>query len=277
MNRIFSLIFFLFPHAAALHSQEHEHYGESLIERSSAVNRFFVKIDVSSTNLLRGEFRTSQYFLFEDVPKKTKKLFRPSDPNLNIIYKKGKMWFQQDLNSPIEKTPTGWLVDTDFFEAVTHSPAKMMLEGCKTGNLLTTLSQGTILKKVETKDETILDVQVNPRTRAQYVFSDRELKLPIRASMRVAWDTQTNRTIESDDERAYIVHLFENQAEWKKHKDIYLPTRLELEYTFGSKTAIPQTLLKLDLKWLVKEQIEMYSNEEILSKDFDKVIPTLFE
>lgn len=277
MRLLIAFLAFFFLDSVVLRGQEDEGFGESLIERSSEVNRFLVKIDVSSTNLLRGEFRTSQYFLFEDVPKKTKKLFRPSDPNLNIIYKKGKMWFQQDLISPIEKTPTGWLVETDFFEAVTHSPAKMMLQGCKTGNLLTTLSQGTILKKVETKDETILDVQVNPRTRAQYVFSDRELKLPIRASMRVAWDTQTNRAIESDDERAYIVHLFENQAEWKKHKDIYLPTRLELEYTFGSKTAIPQTLLKLDLKWLVKEQIEMYSNEDILSKDFDKVIPTLFE
>jgi len=274
MLTAFVFVLFLSCH---LHSQDEQGFGEILVEKSSAVGRYLVRIDVENTDLPNGQFHKAQFYLFEDVSNRIKKLYVLDKPHLNITYKKGKKLFGVNSDLALEKFPNDWLIETDFFEAVAYSPAKIALSSCKTGSLLTTLSQATILSKTLANGETILNVQINPRTRAQYVFSEEDQKLPVRGSMRVAWSQSENKSIESDDEKDYIVNLFDNQAKWKKHQNVYVPYRLELEYTFGGKTAIPQMLVKIDLSWRVNEQIEKFSNEDFLSSDFVELLPSLFD
>lgn len=262
-----------------VHSQEpnQKGYGELLIEKSNSVSRYLVRLDLESTDMASATVEKAQFFLFEDVLEKTKKLVAPTAPNLSIIYKKGKKWVGNQPQESTTYSPNDWLVETDFFEIVTCSPVKTDESKCKTGNLLTTLQRATILKEATVNSETTIDAQITPKTRAQFVFSENSGGLPIRASMRLAWSKLKNATIESDDEKDYIVYLFENEAKWKKQGDVFVPDSVELVYIFGDRTAIPQTLLKIKFAWLLKEQIEKFSNEEFLSDDIDDIIPTLFD
>lgn len=252
-------------------------YGELLIEKSGAINRYVVKLDIEDTNLAEGTVDNAQFFLFEDVQEKTKKLIVPSAPHLNITYKKGKKWVGNQSRESSTTSPHDWLIETDFFEAVTCSIVKVGDSKCRTGYLLTTLERATILKEATVNGETIIDVQNTPKTRSQFVFSEKSGGLPIRASMRLAWSKVNNATIASDDEKDYIVYLFENEATWKKQGDVFVPESIDFSYTNGDRTAIPQVLTKIKFTWLLKEQIDKFSNEDFLSNDINDLVPTLFD
>ncbi len=76
------------------HSQEpnQKGYGELLIEKSGSIGRYVVRLDKESTDLTNGTVKNEQFFLFEDVQEKTKKLIAPGAPKWNITYKRGKKW-----------------------------------------------------------------------------------------------------------------------------------------------------------------------------------------
>jgi hypothetical protein len=262
-----------------VHSQEptQKGHGELLIEKSGAIDRYVVKLDVEDTNLAEGTVEKAQFFLFEDVKEKTKKLIAPAAPQLNITYKKGKKWVGNQPRESSTTSPHDWLVETDFFEAVTCSIVKVGDSKCKTGYLLTTLERVTVLNEATVNGETIIDVQNTPKTRSQFVFSEKSGGLPIRASMRLAWSKVKNATIASDDEKDYIVYLFENEATWKKQGDVFVPDSIDFSYTNGDRTAIPQVLTKIKFTWLLKEQIDKFSNEDFLSNDINELVPTLFD
>ena len=261
------------------HSQEpnQKGYGERLIEKSGSIGRYVVRLDKESTDLTNGTVKNEQFFLFEDVQEKTKKLIAPGAPKWNITYKRGKKWVGNRSRESNATSPYDWLIETDFFEAVTCSIFEVGDSKCRTGYLLTTLERATILKEATVNGETIIDVQNTPKTRSQFVFSEKSGGLPIRASMRLAWSKVNNATIASDDEKDYIVYLFENEATWKKQGDVFVPESIDFSYTNGDRTAIPQVLTKIKFTWLLKEKIEKFSNEDFLSNDINDLVPTLFD
>jgi hypothetical protein len=97
---VFSLVISL---SCTGHSQEpnQKGYGELLIEKSGSIGRYVVRLDIESTELAIGTVQNEQFFLFEDVQEKTKKLIAPATPHWNITYKKGKKWVG---NRPKEST-----------------------------------------------------------------------------------------------------------------------------------------------------------------------------
>jgi hypothetical protein len=252
-------------------------HGELLIEKSGLIGRYVVRLDIESTELANGTVENEQFFLFEDVQEKTKKLIAPAAPHWNVTYKRGKKWVGNRSRESTTTSPYDWLIETDFFEAVTCSIFKVGDSKCKTGYLLTTLERATILKEATVNGETIIDVQNTPKTRSQFVFSEKSGGLPIRASMRLAWSKVKNATIASDDEKDYIVYLFENEATWKKQGEVFVPDSMEFSYTNGDRTAIPQILKRIKFSWLLKEQIDKFSNEDFLSNDINELVPTLFD
>jgi hypothetical protein len=265
--------------SCTVHSQEpnQKGYGELLVEKSGSIGRYVVRLDLENTDLADGTVEKTQFFLFEDVQQKTKKLIVPTVPRLNITYKKGKKWVGDQSEESSTTSPYDWLIETDFFEAVTCSILKVGDSKCRTGYLLTTLERATILKEATVNGETIIDVQNTPKTRSQFVFSEKSGGLPIRASMRLAWSKAKNATIASDDEKDYIVNLFENEATWKKQGDVFVPESIDFSYINGDRTAIPQVLTKIKFTWLLKEKIDKFSNEDFLSNDINDLVPTLFD
>jgi hypothetical protein len=265
--------------SCVVYSQEpnQKGYGELLIEKSGSIGRYVVRLDLENTDLAEGIVEKTQFFLFEDVQKKTKKLIVSNAPQFNITYKKGKKWVGNQSEESSNTSPYDWLIETDFFEAVTCSIMKVGDSKCKTGYLLTTLERATILKEATVNGETIIDVQNTPKTRSQFVFSEKSDGLPIRASMRLAWSKVKNATIQSDDEKDYIVNLFENEATWKKQGDVFVPDSIDFSYINGDRTAIPQVLTKIKFTWLLKEKIDKFSNEDFLSNDINELVPTLFD